>query len=455
MRTMTRREYLKTAALAPALAAGALASAEASPRLNVLMILVDDLGYGDLGSYGAADMRTPHIDGLIARGMRSNTFYANCPVCSPTRAALLTGRYPDMVGVPGVIRTHRDENWGHLDRDAVLLPEVLRRAGYHTAMSGKWHLGLEPPNTPPQRGFAWFRGFLGDMMDDYYTHRRHDINYMRWDDREVDPEGHATDLFSDWAIDYLNSRKGSDEPFFLYLAYNAPHSPVQPPEAWLNKVLEREPGIDLARAKLVALIEHLDHGIGRVLDALEASGHAENTLVIFTSDNGGYARAGASSGPLRGAKESMYEGGIRVPFAAVWPGRIEPGTTMQGVALTMDLFPTICEVCGVPVEHAIDGVSIADALEGGAPPPADRMLFWMRREGHVYGGRAYYAARQGDWKLVQNTPFEPMQLFNLAEDPAEERPLSEEHEMYQKLFNALRKHVNRSGVVPWQRPSET
>ena len=176
---------------------------ESLPRPNVLLILVDDLGYGDLACQGADDMRTPHIDRLAASGMTFTNFYANCPVCSPTRAALLTGRYQDLVGVPGVIRTHPGNNWGYLRHDAVLLPAAMAKAGYHTAMVGKWHLGLAAPNLPNDRGFAHFRGFLGDMMDDYYNHRRHGINYMRKNKTTIDPKGHATDLFSQWAVDYL------------------------------------------------------------------------------------------------------------------------------------------------------------------------------------------------------------------------------------------------------------
>ena len=216
-----------------------LATLSAAPLVaappNILMILVDDLGYGDLSSFGATDLQTPHIDNLMSTGMRLNNFYANCPVCSPTRASLLTGRYPELVGVPGVIRTYPQDNWGYLDPSAILLPQMLKRRGYHTAMVGKWHLGLESPNLPTDRGFDVLRGFLGDMMDDYYEHRRHNINYMRHNTAEIDPPGHATDLFTQWACEYLTQRQGQDTPFFLYLAYNAPHTPIQPPPDWLKK----------------------------------------------------------------------------------------------------------------------------------------------------------------------------------------------------------------------------
>ena len=426
-------------------------SSSAGRKPNILVILVDDLGYGDLSSYGATDMQTPNIDKLVASGMRFDNFYANCPVCSPTRASLLTGRYPDLVGVPGVIRTHIVNNWGYLDPRAVLLPQLLKPAGYHTAIVGKWHLGLSSPNKPNERGFDHFHGFLGDMMDDYYNHRRHGFNYMRLDDKETDPEGHATDLFTQWAIDYIGRRAKSKQPFFLYLAYNAPHTPIQPPEDYLARVKTRQKNIDDKRARLVALIEHLDGGIGKVLTVLKETGLSDNTLVIFTSDNGGQLSVGANNGPLRAGKGDMYEGGIRVPACAAWPGKIEPGSKSDRVALTMDLFPTICGAAGAKIEHKIDGRTILPTLLGEPQPTKDRLLFWVRREGGNYGGRAYYAARYGDFKLLQNTPFEPLQLYNLKDDPQEKTPLDKKHPMYNKLFSALQAHITESGAIPYQK----
>jgi arylsulfatase A-like enzyme len=211
---------------------------------------------------------------------------------------------------------------------------------------------------------------LGDMMDDYYNHRRHGINYMRRNQSEIDPAGHATDLFTDWAIGYLNQQRDSSSPFFLYLAYNAPHTPIQPPPDWLAKVRQRNPGLPDKRARLVALIEHLDDGIGRVLQALKGNGQDQNTLVIFTSDNGGQLSAGAHCGPWRGGKQDLYEGGIRVPMCAAWPGRIAPGTSSGRVALTMDLFPSVCAAAGVPLTHPIEGVSMLSTWEGDGSAPA-------------------------------------------------------------------------------------
>ncbi len=429
------------------------ARAQEADRPNLLVILVDDLGVGDLACYGAKDLRTPAIDRLASRGVRLENFYANCPVCSPTRAALLSGRYPEMVGVPGVVRTHARDNWGKLVANAKLLPELLSGAGYHTAIVGKWHLGLEKPDRPHDRGFDLFHGFLGDMMDDYYNHRRHGNNYMRRNDEVIDPPGHATDLFTDWAIDYLESRKAARDPFFLYLSYNAPHTPIQPPEDWISKVKEREPEMNPKRVKLAALIEHLDHGIGRVLAALDSTGLANKTLVVFTSDNGGQVNVGANNGPWRAGKGTVYEGGIRVAFVASWPGRIAPGTTSSHVGLTMDLYPTLLEAAGVKVSHAIDGVSFLGALRGQSRSAPERDLFFARREGGVgFGGKTIEALRSGDWKLLQNSPYAALELYNLADDPREANDLrTKRPKVFRDLAAKLRRQIQRYGSVPWQR----
>jgi len=338
----SRRTFLSSSLVAAAAAARpqwSLAQSGSARKPNVLIILADDLGAGDLSCCGGKDIRTPHVDSLFAAGMRMSNFYANCPVCSPTRAALLSGKYPENVGVPGVIRTHPNNSWGYLLPSATLLPALLKPAGYATAAVGKWHLGLKEPNLPNLRGFDHFHGFLGDMMDDYNNHRRHGINYMRLNDKEIDPKGHATDLFTQWACEYLAGRKGNDQPFLLYLAYNAPHTPIQPPPEHLQRVTDREKDITQKRAKLVALIEHMDDGIGKVLAALKAAGLEENTLVVFTSDNGGDLPPGAFNGPWRAGKGTLYEGGIRVPAAIRWPGQVQPGSQCDRTSLTMDVVP--------------------------------------------------------------------------------------------------------------------
>ena len=412
--------------------------------------MVDDLGYGDLSCQGGTDIQTPNIDNLFDKGMKFKQFYANCTVCSPTRASLLTGCYPDMVGVPGVIRTHETNSWGYLKEDVPTLPDLLKKGGYKTALIGKWHLGLQSPNTPNERGFDFFHGFLGDMMDDYWSHLRHGNNYMRLNETVIDPEGHATDIFSDWAIEYLNETKNEEEPFFMYLAYNAPHFPIQPPDDWLNKVKAREKDISEKRAKNVAFVEHLDHGIGRVLEALKETGQERKTLIIFSSDNGGHLPSGASNGNLRGGKQDMYEGGIRVPTVFVWKEEIKQKSTTNNMGLTMDIYPTLCEIAGVKIKHKIDGISLYRTLQEKQQVTDNRPVYFMRREGGHYGGLCYYAARDGSYKLVQNTPFEPVQLFNMDTDPREQIPLESGSNDFIKLRDKLSQHIRESGKIPWQ-----
>ena len=445
-----------------------LPAAETGKRPNVLLILVDDLGYGDLSCMGGPNMQTPYIDTLATGGMRFTQFRANSSVCSPSRAALLSGMFPDRAGVPGVIRTHDEDSWGRLAVNLTLLPAALKKQGYHSAIVGKWHLGLESPNTPNQRGFDFFHGFLGDMMDDYYTHRRHDINYLRRNNEIIDPPGHATDLFTDWACDYLRERESNkNQPFFLYLAYNAPHGPIQPPQEYLKRVLEREPGIDEKRAKLVALIEHLDDGVGRVLQTLRDTGFEQNTLVIFTSDNGGQVDIGAYNGPHRGTKGEMYEGGLKVPCLVRWPNRITPGTQTDAQAVLMDLFPTILEAAGSHVDatgrstdgifqQRIDGVSLCDLLFGKTEQLPERSLYFVRREGGPqFAGKTNDAVIRGHWKILQNTPFSSVELYDIQNDPMEENDLrTKAPGQYQQMVRQWMLHIQEGGRTPWQAPRE-
>jgi arylsulfatase A-like enzyme len=334
----------------------------------------------------------------------------------------------------------------------------LARAGYETALVGKWHLGLESPNLPNERGFKHFHGFLGDMMDNYQTHLRHGINYLRRDAERITPQGHATDLFTEWAGDYL--RQSRKQPFFLYLSYNAPHTPLEPPDEWLRRVQRREPNLSLQRARLVALIEHLDDGIGRVLKTLDETGVAKNTLVIFTSDNGGPLFGGHNANPpFRDGKGSLYEGGLRVPFAAAWPERIMPGGRAGRIALSMDIFPTLCQAAGtIPAasgDDDIDGRSFLPALLGQGQPPETRDLFFTYREGGRQLGKTKDAIRRGDWKLIHPSPFAPVELYNLKLDPAEGNNVAAtQPKVVDELSAVLRTHIQRRGAVPWQKPVE-
>jgi arylsulfatase A-like enzyme len=452
---MTGLRCLSVAATWFALAAAIFAGQASPPKPNVLVILTDDQGRGDYSSFGTRDIRTPNMDRLFHEGMTFQNFFANSCVCSPSRAALLTGRYPDRVGVPGVIREETpDDSWGYLSPGVKLLPQVLKQAGCHTALIGKWHLGIGSPNTPIERGFDLFEGFLGDMMDSYWTHLRHGRNLMRRNKEVIDPQGHATDIFTGWACEYLEARAKVGGPFFLYLAYNAPHDPIQPPTEWLEKVKQREPGLSEKRAKLVALIEHLDAGIGKVLDTLDRTGLAANTLVVFSSDNGGVLANEANNGQWRGGKQHMYEGGLRVPGAARLPGRIPSGSHTDRMTLTMDIFATACEALGVRPPADIDGVSFWPTLLGLTEAAPKRDLYFVRREGGAaYGGKTIEAFRRGDWKLLQDSPFAPLELYDLKSDPKETTDLAaKERQIFNQLSAGLRKQIQRGGQTPWQPP---
>lgn len=428
-----------------------LGQAQSSPSTqpDIVLIVVDDLGWGDLGCYGAQDLKTPAIDSLAKAGMRWKNFYANCCVCSPTRASIMTGCYPDRVGVPGVIRTHANNNWGKL-ADVPTLPQTLSSAGYQTACVGKWHLGLEPGDHPLDRGFDHFRGFLGDMMDDYFHHRRHDVNYMRAGRETIEPEGHATTIFSNWAIELADQMTQETRPYFLYLAYNAPHTPIQPPQAALDAVKKRHPNMSEKRAKLVALIEDMDAGIGRVLRHIESK--QRDTLVVFVSDNGGQVDVGANNGGLRDGKQSNYEGGLRIPAIVRWNGHIPAGSETDAIGVTMDLMPTLCELVGTETPPAIDGVPLTTWLADPSATQPERELYFVRREGGArYCGLTIEALRRGNWKLVHNLPTQPFELFNLANDPLEEHNLAKtQPAKLREMISALMLHIQRGGAVPWQ-----
>lgn len=422
---------------------------------NFLILFTDDHGVGDVSAYRKADVQTPHIDSLAADGMLFTSMRANCTVCSPSRAALLTGRYADRVGVPGVIRTQPENSWGYFAPNVPTLADELKQQGYHTAIIGKWHLGLESPNTPNERGFDFFHGFLGDMMDSYLDHLRHGENYLRRNTEAIQPTGHATDLFSQWTVDYLKERASKPEqPFFLYLAYNAPHFPIEPPADWLAKVKKRAPQMDEKRALNVAFVEHLDDRIGQVLAALKETRLDKTTVVVFTADNGGSLPHAQNNDPWRGGKQEHYDGGLRVPFIVRWPGQIAAKSRSKYAGLVFDLFPTFIELAGGKPSAELDAMSLVPQLLGTATDAAPRDLYFVRREGGpAYGGKSYEALIRGDWKLMQNDPWSPLELYNLRTDPQETNNVAKQApKVFRELSDSLRQHIQRGGQTPWQKP---
>lgn len=420
---------------------------QAQEKPNIIFILADDLGYGDLSCYGAKDVQTPNIDTLAANGIRFTRAYANSTVCSPSRAAILTGNYPDLVGVPGVIRDRPDNTWGNLKDDSTTLPQELKKGNYTTALIGKWHLGYKSPDLPNDRGFDFFKGFVGDMMDDYYTHKRDGINWMRENTQEINPTGHATDVFTNWTLDFLEKQKHQKNPFFIFLTYNAPHDPVQPPQEWLNKIQKREVNVSLKRQKMIALVEHLDFNVGRIVNQLKTLHLDKNTIIIVTSDNGGALEYGASNKPFSGGKGDLLEGGIRVPCLVKLPNVSDKKIADQPILL-MDFFPTLIKFAGREPSQELPSIVI-NALFNLPNNYPLRNRIWMRREGNKFGGRAYYAISNGAYKLLQRNPFSDYELFDLSKDPNETTPIHLPL-IALPLFQALTKHIQNSGKVSWQ-----
>ena len=419
----------------------------AQDQPNIIFILADDLGYGDLSCYGAKDLQTPNIDALAQQGITFTRAYANSTVCSPSRASILTGNYPDLVGVPGVIRDMQDNTWGNLRDDITTLPEELQKLNYNTALIGKWHLGYKSPDLPNDRGFDYFKGFVGDMMDDYYTHRKAGVNWMRENNQVINPKGHATDMFTDWTLEYLREQNKQEKPFFLFLTYNAPHDPVQPPQEWLSKIQNKEQNSTLKRQKMIAFVEHLDYNVGRILDQLNNSDLGENTIVVFTSDNGGALQYGASNNPFTGGKGDFFEGGIRVPCIVKIPSSSQIKQSEEPLLL-MDFHPSLIKMAGGKIDKNLPSELIVDLFDLPRNNTSRNMI-WMRREGHKFGGRIYYAISDGRYKLLQRNPFSGYELFDLINDPNETSPIKLP-KVKMALKKALTKHIQTSGKIQWQ-----
>ena len=406
---------------------------------NVIVILADDMGWGDM-SYTGSEIDTPNLDRLAEEGMRLTSFYAAAPMCSPTRAALLTGRYPHSVGVPELASpaSRGAVPVLALDHEAVTLPEVLGPHGYTSMLAGKWHLGFAPENWPRTHGFDVFWGSLLGTPGFY------DVLETYHNETPIEVDGYFTDRITDEAVAYI--RSSHDGPFFLYLAYNAPHYPLEAPAELVYEYRRRFPGAGLF-AIYAAMVEQMDVGIGRVLEALETLGLEDNTLVVFTSDNGpsaeikSYGLDGAmrSAGPLRGHKFSTHEGGIRVPFVARWPGRIPANTVREETATTMDLMPTILAAAGVPPpSQELHGISLLPLLEGGALTRQEP-LHWENQ--HNMG------VRQGHWKLVHQYWTEAPALYRIDRDLIEQHDLAGKHpEVVSRLQKAH--HAWRAQYYP-------
>ena len=411
------RAFFAAVALFITIAPGSPAqAADAQRKPNVILIVADDLGYADVGFHKQSkDVKTPHIDALAAEGVQFTNGYVSGPVCSPTRAGMLTGRYQQRFGFEQNPLGRSEENVFGLPLDQITLPQQLKKAGYATGMFGKWHLGHAAGMLPHERGFDEFFGFAGGAHR--YVNNdtpQTDNNAIQRNGTPVGEKQYLTHAFTREAVAFVERNK--DRPFFVYLPYNAPHSPMQAPPKYMDRFPDER---DEKRRTFLAMLSAMDDGIGAVLAKLRELKLEEDTLVIFISDNGGATPGNSSlNTPFRGAKGETLEGGIRVPFVLHWKGRLPAGKVEDRVAIQLDLFPTILAAAGIesPQSAALDGVNLLPFLTGEKQGPIHETLYWR------FGPRR--AIRSGDWKLQWNGQDTPA-LYNLADDPGEATDLAD------------------------------
>jgi arylsulfatase A-like enzyme len=451
MRKQTRRDFLKrlgysmvsagTLSVFPGCAGMGRTSRVEDKRPNIIVIISDDMGYADIGCQGCTDIATPNIDSIAENGVRFTNGYVSCPVCSPTRAGLATGRYQQRFGheyntgpPPGGLR----DNVG-LPLTEVTIADVLKSAGYVTGAVGKWHLGMAPHFHPFKRGYDEFFGFL------HGGHSYIDAGVGTWNPilrgtEQVGEKDYLTDAFSREGVAFIKHHH--EEPFFLYLAYNAVHTPLQVPRRYKDSFKDIT---DSKRRVYAGMLTGMDEGIGAVLEKLREYGIEEDTLVFFINDNGGPTPAnGSDNSPLRGTKGTMYEGGIRVPFMVQWPGHLEGGRVYEHPVISLDILPTAAAAAGaeLPKGREIDGVNLLPYLTGGKKEMPHEILFWRWGQRH--------AVRKGNLKLVEAG--NGSELFDLFSDVGESRNLSKESpELVKELEQAYNKWDSQMIEPVWTR----
>jgi len=413
---------------------------------NIVLIMADDLGYGDISCYGSATINTPNLDLLAANGVMFTDFHSNGAVCSPTRAALMTGRYQQRTGVEGVVtaKSHREVG---LNLNEITIAEELKQYGYNTGMFGKWHLGYDKAFNPTLQGFDEFTGFVSGNVD-YHGHIDQEGYLDWWKGAEIENEaGYSTDLITEYGVKFIqgNDPKKTDKPFFLYLPHEAPHSPYQ---RRIDKIL-REVGTagtqevieDSISSIYKEMIEVMDEGVGKIMQSLKETGQYENTILIFISDNG--ANHFGNNGGLRGYKASPYEGGSRVPAIFSYPNAIKKGRVNNQTVLSMDLLPTLLDFIGQKPAANIDGVSIKENLLQQTNLPERDVFF-------AYGNKSFI--RSGDWKLISidGKNGKKIELYNLLDDLQEKNDLgSDKADLASELLEKLESWAKevREGVI--------
>ena len=403
--------------------------------------MADDLGYVDVGFNGSIDIPTPHIDRIAQNGVKFTNGYTPYPVCSPSRAGFMTGRYQQRFGYERNVQYRPDDPNMGLPQTEKMIPEVLNLVGYRSGIIGKWHLGAHISKHPLNRGFHSFYGHLGGghryfpeelTIEDSYSISDEPLSYRTWIMRDHQPEKtdeYLTDEFSNEAIKFIEKNKSG--PFFLYLAYNAPHGPLQAPPKYLDRFDHIE---DPKRKTYAAMVSALDDGVGRLLDQLQALGIEENTLVFFLSDNGGpEPNNGSNNGPLREGKSSIYEGGNRIPFAMQWPKEISPMVYDHPIS-SIDILATIAELTHAPIDQdrPLDGVNIIPYLKGKKQGRPHQTLYVRKFDNDLY------SVRDGDLKLVTKKKNTVKELYNLREDLSEENDLATEFPEEVKRLDSLR-----------------
>jgi arylsulfatase A len=413
--------------------------AQTPRKPNIVVILADDLGYGDIGTFGATDIRTPNIDGLATKGIKLTSFYSASPVCSPTRAALITGRYPRRLGIDHVFFP---ESFTGIPSEEVTIAEALKGNGYRTAIFGKWHLGHHRQFLPLQNGFDEYYGipYSNDMMGVAYL-RGNDVDSIKVNQKYI------TQTYTKEAVRFIDENK--DKPFFLYITHNMPHVPIYASPKFEGKS---------KRGLYGDVIEELDWSVGEVVKALKKNGLEENTLVVFTSDNGPWLIfdvEGGSAGPLRQGKGTTFEGGQRVPTVAYWPGKIKPGTIYDDLATHLDFYPTIISLTGsqkTQTKKPLDGEDISPVLFGTGKRKGDEFAY--------YSNGIIEAYRKGDWKIrlpqkdvkIGNATIVPSAdtlLFNLKTDIGEQNDLLKSNPAKAKeLLASLETYKKKIGDTP-------
>jgi len=408
------------------------AADDAPDRPNFLVIMADDLGYGDVASQGA-EFPTPHLDSIAAQGTRFTDAYVTSAVCAPSRAGFLTGRYQDRFGFRGS-NPEPNSQWG-LPASEVTLATLLRDAGYRTALFGKWHLGKTDGIRPADHGFERFYGFLSGKHSYWNADDPEWGPIVREDNQPAALNQYLTFALADEAIGFIKESK--KDPFFVFLSFSAPHGPMEAPDDYLAKAAHIKPRV---RALCAAMIMAMDDATGRVLAALRSAGVADRTVILFLSDNGaailpGSDPNGGSNAPLRGSKAELWEGGIRVPLFAAWPGRWPAGQVIADPISTLDVFPTFASLAGIALPPSLDGRSLLPILGGTTDSLPPRDLFWR-----FYPTQS--AVRSGDLKWTRVAP--DAGLFDLRSDLTESRDLSSERpedlERLQKLWRSWHSH---------------